>query len=202
MTGFETAKLSDILDGIGEEALQAILAKYSCPINSDIEEFLKYKAIPFSRQGLAKTHLVFASYQQKPVLVGYFALAFKSFFIRRNAGLSSNLRRRIARFARVIEETGSYEISAPLIAQLGKNYTDGYDSLISGDELLAIACEKVENIQSLMGGKIAYLECEDKPRLVAFYERNGFIQFDKRPLEKADRNTFKSDHLVQMLRYF
>lgn len=112
------------------------------------------------------------------------------------------MRTRIRRFASVIEESNTYEIAAPLIAQLGKNYAEGNDGLITGDELLKLACDRVRNIHTLLGGKIAYLECEDKPKLLAFYARNGFIAFDKRPLDKSDQDLFKSDHLVQMLRYF
>ena len=51
------------------------LSDFSCPLNADVEDFLKFKAIEFSRQGLAQTHLVMASYRDKPVLVGYFAMA-------------------------------------------------------------------------------------------------------------------------------
>lgn len=202
MDGFKIAKLDDMLEAIGEEKVKPILASYSCPINSDIEDFLHHKAIVFSRQGLAKTHLVFASYKGNPVLVGYFALASKTFFIKRSPAIGSKLRSRLQKFARQINEVNGYEIAAPLIAQLGKNFTDNYNKLIRGDELLKMACDKVKEIQSLMGGKVVYLECEDKPALVSFYENNGFVAFDKRPLDKSDRDTFKSDHLVQMLKYF
>lgn len=202
MDGFKVANLDLLLEVTGEEGTKSILAGYSCPLNEDIEDFLHNKALVFAKQGLAKTHLVFASYKGDTVLVGYFALANKTLFIRRSASLSAKLRQRIKRFSRVLQDTNSYEISAPLIAQLGKNYANNYDSLITGDELLQIACNKIKDIQLLMGGKIAYLECEDKPRLLQFYERNGFVPFDKRPLDPGDRKVFKSDHLVQMIRYF
>jgi hypothetical protein len=202
MTGYQIANLDYFLETIGEDKLNAILADYSCPLNEDVEHFLKHSAAPFSRQGLAKTHLIFASYKDAWVLVGYFALAMKTFHIKHAKSLSSKLRSRMRRFARIIDETGAYEIAAPLIAQLGKNFANGYDKLITGDELLKLACDKVAGIHSAMGGKIAYLECEDKQPLLDFYERNGFVAFDKRPLDKADRDMFKSDHLVQMLKYF
>lgn len=97
--------------------------------------FLKNKAIQFIKQSLAKTHLVFASYKEKPVLVGYFALANKTLFIKRTTRLSAKMRSRIKKFARPIEISNGYEISAPLIAQLGKNFANQYNSLISGNEL-------------------------------------------------------------------
>ena len=64
---------------------------------------------------------------------------------------------------------------------------------------------KIANLDLLLneiGGKVVYLDCEDKPRLREFYERNGFREFDRRPLDKTDRDLFKADYLVQMLRYF
>lgn len=200
--GYKIANLDDFLETIGEDRTKSILANYLCPLNPDVERFLHQSAIPFSRQGLAKTHLVFASKNNEWVLVGYFALAMKTFHIKRTNSLNSKMRSRIRKFARVIEESNTYEISAPLIAQLGKNFADGNDKLISGDELLQLACDHVKNIHSLLGGKIAYLECEDKPKLKTFYDRNGFVEFDKRPLDKADKDLFKADYLVQMLRYF
>lgn len=202
MTGFRIAKLDSFLESIGEEKTRAILADYSCPLNADVEDFLKRSAITFSRQGLAKTHLVFASKKGKWVLVGYFTLATKVLLIKRSKKLGSKLSGRIRKFARVVDETDTYQISAPLIAQLGKNYTDGNNRLISGDELLKMACDKVCLIHSEIGGKVAYLECEDKPKLRTFYERNGFREFDRRPLDKTDRDMFKADYLLQMLRYF
>lgn len=202
MKGFKTNNLDSFLEAVGEDRTKAILADYLCPLNPDVENFLKHNAIPFSRQGLAKTHLVFASKNDRWVLVGYFTLATKVLLIKRSKKLSSNLSARIRKFARIIDETNTYQISAPLIAQLGKNFVNGNNKLITGDELLKIACDKVQMIHSEIGGKIAYLECEDKPHLLNFYERNGFREFDRRSLDKTDRETFKSDYLVQMLRYF
>lgn len=202
MAGFEIANLDDMLEIIGEDTTKAILANYSCPMNPDIEDFLQHKAIDFSRQALARTHLVFAEYRGERVLVGYFALAQKTFFIPRKRSLSKNLRKRIAKFAQKTEGSDVYEIPAPLIAQLGKNYTDGYDALISGDELLTIACNKIRDAQSIIGGKIAYLECSDHPSLIRFYERNGFIEFDRRQIDRREMDMLHTSCLVQMLRYF
>lgn len=202
MKGYKIANLDDFLNTIGEDKTNSILANYLCPQNTDVENFLRRSAIPFSQQGLAKTHLVFASRNNQWVLVGYFTLAMKTFLIKRSGSLNSKMRGRIRKFARVIDESNTYEIAAPLIAQLGKNFADGNDRLISGDELLKLACDRVRNIHSALGGKIAYLECEDKPQLVEFYKRNGFVEFDRRPLDKHDKDLHKSEYLIQMLRYF
>lgn len=80
-------------------------------------------------------------------------------------------------------------------------YQNGYNKLITGDELLAIACEKIKKIQLNLGGRFTYLECEDPPRLVEFYMRNGFYHFGKRPLDPDERADYESTSLVQLMKY-
>lgn len=87
----------------------------------------------------------------------------------------------------------------PLIGQLGKNYYNGYNDLISGDILLKLACDKVKEAQDILGGRFVFLECEDKPQLKDFYESNGFVCFAKRNLEKDERERNTGDYLLQML---
>ena len=195
MTGYKILTIDKMLEIIGEDRLNTILSEFCCPLNEDIEDFLRHKAIQFSKQGLAKTHLVFASYRDQYVLVGYFSLANKTLFISDKKQLGRNLRSRLNKFSVWMPETKMRILSAPLIAQLGKNYYNGYNQLITGDELLKMACERILETQLVIGGKVAYLECEDIPELVCFYEDNGFRQFDQR---KTDTDTY----LIQMIRYF
>ena len=60
MTGFKIVNLKLLVEEIGEEETKTLLSNFSCPLNEDVEEFLRIKAIEFSKQGLAQTHLVFA----------------------------------------------------------------------------------------------------------------------------------------------
>lgn len=91
-------------------------------------------------------------------------------------------------------------MATPLIAQLGKNYRNGYNELITGDELLQIACQKVQRTQLELGGKFVYLECEDKQVLKRFYQRNGFCIFDSRRLD-ADERHLDGECLLQLIKY-
>ena len=77
MTGFKIVNLKILIEEIGEEPVKELLSNFSCPLNKDVEIFLKQKAIEFSKQGLSQTHLVFASYKGNPEIVGYFCLANK-----------------------------------------------------------------------------------------------------------------------------
>ena len=201
MRGFKLVNLMQLLEEVGEDVTKDILSSFSCPLNSDVEIFLRHKAIEFSRQGLSQTHLVFASYKEEWVLVAYFTLANKYISVSAADGnITSRVRKRISRFSVFDKRTKTYHLSAPLIAQLGKNFSNGYHKLISGDELLDIACEKVKYIQLELGGRFVYLECEDKPKLIQFYQDNGFFEFDKRPLDR-DEAFIDEKYLVQMLRY-
>lgn len=200
MAGYKQFSLKEMVKELGEECVKAILSNFSCPHNADVENFIKFKAIEFSKQNIAQTHLIFAEYKKKLELVGYFTLAPKTFFVKKG-NLTSNLRRRVSKFGTYDENIKGYTIPAPLIAQLGKNFTNGFNKLITGDELLKMACDKIKAIQNDVGGKITYLECEDKPKLIEFYETNGFVNFGKRSLDKDEKDELSGNYLIQLLKY-
>jgi len=203
MTGYRVVNLKILIEELGEDTAKSILSNFSCPMNLDVEFFLSKKAIEFAKNGWAQTHLVFASYKGEWVLAGYFALANKYIRIsaKRLGSASSSLRRRIAKFATYDSTLKCYPLAAPLIAQLGKNYNKGYDKLITGDELLGEACDKIRKLQFDIGGKFVYIECEDKAKLTEFYERNGFCEFDIRYLDRDETDKLDGGYLVQMLKY-
>lgn len=206
LTGYAVVSVREMLKELesseqsGESRVKAILSSFRCPMNQDVEQFIRTKAVEFDRQALARTYVVLTSYQKKPVLVGYFTIALKSIQIEKTA-LNRNTRDRIKRFASYSKDTDTYTMSSPLIAQLGKNYANGYNQLITGDELFTFALEKVSEIHFLGGGKIVYLECEETENLIRFYQRHGFVTFGKRPLDGDERGLMQSRHLVQMLKY-
>lgn len=195
---FVEIKLDEMIQEIGEEDVKSILSSFSCPLNKDVETFLKIKAIPFSQRGLAKTTLVYwvSKDESHKELVGYYTVAQKVLRISRDS-LSSNDRRKIFGHGEYDSESKEYIISAPLIGQLGKNFANGNDSLISGDELLTLAMQKIKLIQNEIGGRFAYLECEDVDKLVSFYKRNNFKLFGKRNLD-IDETNIKGSYLLQL----
>lgn len=200
MTGFNIIALKEMIEQLGEEKTKEILSDFYCPKNPDVEKFIRYKAIEFAKQNIAPTHLVFSSYKDKVRLIGYFTLTVKSFYVSKSR-LSKNLTKRISKFGTYDENIKGYHISAPLIAQLGKNFNDNLNELITGDELLKLACDKIKSIQDEIGGKVTYLECEDKPKLIEFYESNGFVNFGKRELDKDEKDDLSGRYLIQMLKY-
>lgn len=187
-----------MINELGEDRVKTILSEFSCPQNKDVENFLKYKSIEFAKQRIASTHLLFSEYKGKHVLIGYFSISTKVLRIKKDR-LSRHLRDRIKKFGTYNSTNKHYEIAAHLIAQLSKNFINGYDKLITGDELLKIACDCVNDLQIISSGKFVYLECENKERLLTFYEDNGFVNFGKRELDRDE--DIPGTYLIQMLKY-
>jgi len=183
---------------IGEEKTKKILDDFECPLNQDVEYFIKEKAIQFLKMGLSRTFLVSSSYKEKNVIVGYFALTNKITKINKNK-LTHSVRKRISRFSEQTSIEKYCTVSLPLIGQLAKNYKNNYNTLIKGDDLLKLACDKVIEAQNILGGKFVFIECEDKDKLKEFYESNGFICFGKRNLEKDEKDRNSGNYLLQML---
>ena len=195
---YKIINLKDIYNAIGEEKTKEKLREFSCSLNNDVEYFLKEKAIEFSKQDISRTYIVMSQYKNKDVIVGYFAITNKVTNIKK-VNLSKTKRKNLLKFAVYDKENKNYSISLPLIGQIGKNYTNNFNKLISGDLLLKLAFDKIKEAQEIVGGRFVFIECEDKQKLLHFYESNGFVCFGKRNLEKdeIDKNTGK--YLLQML---
>jgi hypothetical protein len=200
MTGYRLTHVQELEQAIGEDGARGILSNFSCPLNPDVECFLKQKAMLFSHQGWSQTHLVFTSFRGRPVLAGYFTLANK-FIAIPSKKLSASTKKKLAKYSTYDDNIRAYCLAIPLLAQLGKNYTNGYNSLISGDELMELAFKKINHIQYNLGGRFVYLECEDKPKLIQFYSAHGFVEFDRRLLD-PDETGLSGNYLVQMLKMF
>lgn len=170
-------------------------------MNKDIELFIKQKAVVFERQRISRTYLIYASCRQEYVLAGYFTLANKFISVHRDAIPSKTSKKRLAKFAQYDKDQKRYMLSAPLIGQISKNFSNGYNSLISGDELLKLALIEINKMQMIVGGKFAYLECEDKEALKDFYTSNGFVCFGKRQLDKEEVDVLSGSYLLQLMKY-
>jgi len=75
------------------------------------------------------------------------------------------------------------------------------ENLITGDELLKMACDKINEIQLIAGGSIVYIECEDVQKLKEFYLRNGFVEFGRRKLDNDEKDDLSGEYLIQMVKY-
>lgn len=201
-THFIEMNLNDVIDQLGEDVTKTILSSFSCPHNKDIENFIKYKAIEFSKRTTAKTHLVFWQTDDEKYMefVGYYTITYKVITVDRSA-LSNTEAKKLKNQGVYDESKQEYSVSAPLIAQLGKNYTNGNDTLIDGADLLHLAVNKIRKIQKEIGGRFMYLECEDKEKLLDFYTKHNFKIFGKRTLDK-DETDVNGEYLIQLFAMF
>ena len=114
------------------------------------------------------------------IIYGFFTLTMKS--LELDKSLSKSTIKRIDGFSKDVQAT-----EAILLGQLGKNQK--YQNGIDGQVILKEAIDTVYDIHDLVGGRIVFLECEEHPKIVEFYERNGFISLQK------------SGEYLQMIKY-
>ena len=178
----------------GEPALVELLSGFSSPKNKDVERFLKKSAIEFTKKNQSVTYLVVSAEDVR--LLGYFTLALKPLTVRGET-VSNTMKRKLLRISELDEKSDTYTMSAYLIAQLGKNFSESGGTEITGAELLKLAWDKIKEIQYLGGGVVTFLEAENEEKLLSFYRDNRFSQFDTR---QTALDTDESHELVQPLR--
>ena len=179
---------------LGEDELRQILSEFSCPMNPDVERFLKYSSIEFTKKNQSVTYLVFSVADGK--LLGYFTLALKPLTVRGET-VSNTVKRKLLRVSELDKKSDTYTMSAYLIAQLGKNYSEKDGKMITGAELLGLAWDKIKVTQYMFGGMVTFLEAENEEKLLSFYRENRFSQFDTR---QTASDAEESHELVQLLR--
>ena len=179
---------------VGEAVLSSTLSSFAVPLNSEVEEFIRKKALQATKLKSSISYLVID--EDLADVVGYFTLLVKPFTIQ-SASLSSKNRRLIARFAEENTEAGDYTASVYLIAQIGKNYAIEEPLQISGGDLLNMALDKLRAAQDLVGGKLVLVEREaDRAKLLEFYNANGFKSWNGR-YDKKDQVQY--DQMIRVL---
>ena len=180
MSAVTTINLLDLVDAIGEDETKNLLSDFSCSKNQEIENYVRKNALDFARRKISMTHLVIADQGR---LAAMFALTHKAIEIS-GEGLSKTTRSKLQRFAELDETADCFSVSAFLIAQFGKDDLAGCS--LSGDSLMASALDVLTAAQRNVGGGVVYLECENRPRLLEFYQssHNGFRPFGQRFSEK------------------
>lgn len=180
---------------LGEEALKELISEFSCIKNADVERFLKEQAIEFTKKNQSVTYLVFSN--DDATLIGYFTLTIKPITVNAEA-FSNTMKRKIARVSELDEKNSTYTLSAYLIAQLGKNYSNNVNIRVTGEQLLQVALEMIKELQYMAGGMVVFLEAENEEKLISFYEKeNGFKRFDTKEIKSKNEDTHT---LIQFLK--
>ena len=164
MINYDVINILDMIESVGEDVVNAALSKFSCSKNPEIENFVRKNAIDFAKKKMSITYLVV---DEEGNLVAFFALTHKAVQLT-NEGLSGSMRKKIERHAKLDEQSNTYMLSAFLIAQFGKN--DRYKEKVTGNELMDMTMNILVAVQREIGGGVVYLECEERPQLLSFYE--------------------------------
>ena len=169
---YRTISLYDLINQkVGEKAIKEILSDFSCPLNEDVDYFIHYKAYDFERVGLARTYLVYALIDDKPILVAFYSLGQSNVVISED--LSKNMKKKILGTTYPIGKN----IKTLLIGQLSKNFYNGYNQYIAGDILMGLVFEKIKEIHLLFPSVVIHIDCRNDIHLKRFYEKMGFQLF-------------------------
>ena len=186
------ANVLDKVEKYGETDTSAALSVFSCPLNSEIEDFIKDKAIDFAKKKLSVTYLVYD--EDDDTLLGYFTLAHKAIEIRKE-NVSKRLEKRIQRFVPLDEANSSYTLSAFLLAQFGKNYAVDNGERMDGVVLMDLVDAVTLDIQHRIGGGFIYLDVLKKNiKVVDFYRNHcNYVSFSER--------VSNGENYTQMIRF-
>ena len=180
--GLFVRNLVDVLKTEGEAFVANVINSFSCKYNHDVDRYLKEDAILFTAMSSSVTHFVFDA--ESGLCLAYFALAHKPISFQEGV-LSNSQRKRIERFCKQDLKTKLFNVSAYLIAQLGKNYNAADGKLISGGQVLDLAKDELRVAKKQVGGQVVFIEKEQgNANLDAFYRKNGFVPFDSRVSEE------------------
>ena len=166
--------------------LNKAMTHFSCKLDSDVEYFLKNTAKLFEKTAKARTYFLINKKKKKKKheidIVAYFSLALKTLIIPEST--SKNKRKKIDGLNKEASEATVY-----LIGQLARD--DSYDSNdISGKEILDSAIDLIEDVQTIVGGRIVLIECKDEEELLNFYKQNKFTIL---PQEETKKKLFIED---------
>ena len=129
------------VDGCGERS------KCEWPGNPGRRNDEPKNAVEFTKKSQSVTYPVFSVESKE--LLGYFTLALKPLSVRGET-VSKTTKRKLLRISELDEKSDTYTMSAYLIAQLGKNYTNDANEKITGKELVELAWTVIEESYELV----------------------------------------------------
>ncbi len=152
-----------------------MLKTFYCSKNSDVENYLKTKAVEHQKRDHTRTYLIIdidKSSSEKIVIIAYFSISLK--ILNLNAEVSASARKNLHGYSKKAERICVY-----LIGQIGKNDIDKKESDINMQEILDYAYLVIDDIYERIGGRIILVECEEIQKLIELYEKNGFMLLQK-----------------------
>lgn len=154
-----------------EQSIEQAFKKFSCQRETDLENFLLHKSIPYEKTNYGKTHLIIdnnkLAMNHEFSVVAYFTIAQKSLDI---SALTGKKKRKVLGEYPGRDSVGS--VPAYLIGQLGR--CDTYSgSELSGQQILDECYHAISTAARVVGGNLVVLECREC-MFEKFYEKQGF----------------------------
>ncbi len=143
---------------------ERLLASFSCPQNTDVENFLKNKALRFDSTHNSRTYLILNEESVDWGICAYFSVSFKEIEVR---NLSKSTIKKLDGISK-----SAIKIRAFLLGQLAKNAKP--NNPIQLTHILDIIYAILKEVQHKIGGRVLLLECEDNTKLIQLYEKYGF----------------------------
>lgn len=152
---------------------------YSCPLDSDIEKFLKNNAERADKYEDSKTHLILDANNLGDNILAYFSLTIKEIPIDKTVIISKTLLKKLHGLSSKPESLKGY-----FITQLGKDSFSG--NPITMDMILEEIYDKINDSRKNVGGRLIFLECKNIPKLIDLYKKYGFNIFKTNISSKGD----------------
>lgn len=171
-----------------ENKTQELISIFACEKDSDIENFLKEKAILFEKLGKSRTFFVFDEEDDEFKILAYYTLALQVLKVPEEL-LSGRKTKVFDGFSAKIKGEKITEFPSILIGQFGKN--DLFKNKVTGFEAMQYCLGTLLDGQARLGGRIVMLECKNIPYLIDFYGQFGFSKIDKH---------YEEDELLQMVK--
>lgn len=189
-------RLSEYMKYFSEEEVSSLLTSFLSRDETnnkvhEVQHFLHTKAIEFEKSEQASTYLVLSD-QNK--LLGYFSISIHvpMSISQKNFEKLNNKTQKSLKHAmwNQFSNKKTKFIKSVLIGQLGKNFAVK-PNVITGEMLMDIAKGIISNLHRAVPlGRYVYVHCENNPKLMKFYEDNGFIQMFRD--EKNELEVFAS----------
>ncbi|MFV0425227.1 MAG: hypothetical protein ACK5K7_06705 [Bacilli bacterium] len=175
----EAISLQYFIDELEEKVLKDILSSFSCKRNSDVENFIRSKAVSFEKNSWSKTFLfIHVNKNLGNKIIGYVAISEKYIDVS-SMKLSKTKKKNVKRKAYCIDDMSA--IKTLLLGQVARN--DEYNSKLFN---MDIVMDFMLKISGDHGGLFPYhfmsLECDKN--MMEFYERYGFKDTEISNMEK------------------
>lgn len=171
MVEYKVIPLGEILSKeYKQQTIEESFKKFSCQRETDLEDFLVRKAIPYEKTNYGKTYLCVNMEKLKDGefdVIAYFTIAQKSLDI---SSLSGKKKRKVLGDYPGRDSLSS--VPAFLIGQLGRSDKYIGDDL-GGERLLNECYHAISLAARIIGGNLLVLECREH-MFEKFYEGQGF----------------------------